>query len=153
MPQKNEAHCLQDIDMMKNNLSEAYAEEENQYRFMDRLFMLQGIYFLVTGFWPVFHIDSFMWVTGPKTDTWLVKTFGAVLGCMGLGFCISGIMRERPYSMILLATTSALALAIADVYYVTAGTISVVYLADAVAEIVLLVSWLAAMKRETYLPN
>jgi hypothetical protein len=47
---------------------------------------VQGIYTLVTAIWPIVDIESFMMVTGYKTDVWLVKTVGALLipvaGCL-----------------------------------------------------------------------
>src|SRR5690606_7125764 len=34
---------------------------------------LQGIYYLVNGIWPMLHMESFVAVTGPKEDYWLVR--------------------------------------------------------------------------------
>src|SRR4051812_37393809 len=39
----------------------------------------QAVYFSVTGVWPIVHIHSFMAVTGPKRDLWLVRTVGALI--------------------------------------------------------------------------
>src|SRR5689334_22911224 len=44
---------------------------------------IQGLYFLATGVWPLFHIESFLAVTGPKTDLWLVQTVAALLVVAG----------------------------------------------------------------------
>ena len=38
--------------------------------------MAQGVYYVVSGAWPLVHIDSFQKVTGRKTDLWLVHTVG-----------------------------------------------------------------------------
>ena len=46
------------------------------------LAMIQGAYFLATGIWPLLHLASFMRVTGPKTDRWLVKTVGALVAVL-----------------------------------------------------------------------
>lgn len=40
---------------------------------------VQGAYYIVTGMWPLLHIDSFQVVTGPKDNLWLVKTVGLFL--------------------------------------------------------------------------
>ena len=43
---------------------------------------LTGVLFLVylaTGLWPLFNIESFQQVTGPKTDLWLVRTVGVLV--------------------------------------------------------------------------
>ena len=40
---------------------------------------VQAGYFVVTGVWPIVHMRSFLAVTGPKTDLWLVKTIGVLV--------------------------------------------------------------------------
>jgi hypothetical protein len=40
---------------------------------------VQAIYYLLTALWGLFHIESFMAVTGPKTDVWLVKTVSVLI--------------------------------------------------------------------------
>jgi hypothetical protein len=45
--------------------------------------LVQGIYFFITGIWPILSIQTFLLVTGPKTDLWLVKTVGIVLATIG----------------------------------------------------------------------
>jgi hypothetical protein len=35
---------------------------------------VQGIYYLLTGLWPLVSIGTFQMVTGEKTDVWLVHT-------------------------------------------------------------------------------
>jgi hypothetical protein len=34
---------------------------------------IQGLYYTISGMWAQVSIDTFMMVTGPKTDIWLVK--------------------------------------------------------------------------------
>jgi len=45
--------------------------------------LVQGIYFFVSGIWPIFSMSTFLKVTGPKTDLWLVKTVGMILVTIG----------------------------------------------------------------------
>lgn len=45
--------------------------------------LVQGIYFLITGIWPLLSMKTFLLITGPKTDLWLVKTFGLILAVIG----------------------------------------------------------------------
>lgn len=47
---------------------------------------LQGLFYLATGVWPLIHIDSFLAVTGSKTDLWLVYTVGLLVSVVG-GCC------------------------------------------------------------------
>src|SRR5436190_16506029 len=62
---------------------------------MTALLWIQGIYYLVTGVWPLVSIDTFLAVTGPKTDHlqsphpalidhWLVMTAGVLITAIGL---------------------------------------------------------------------
>jgi hypothetical protein len=55
------------------------------------ILQLQGFYFLVTGVWPLFSIETFTIVTGPKTDVWLVKTFSALITAIGTVILIGSI--------------------------------------------------------------
>src|SRR5215475_2368904 len=44
---------------------------------------IQGAYLLATGVWPVVHLRSFEWTTGPKLEGWLVKTLGGLIAAIG----------------------------------------------------------------------
>lgn len=41
--------------------------------------MIQGLYYLLTSLWGLLHIESFMMVTGPKFDIWLVKMVSVLI--------------------------------------------------------------------------
>jgi hypothetical protein len=41
--------------------------------------LVQGLYFLMTGLWPLVSIGTFQHVTGPKIDLWLVNTVGVLV--------------------------------------------------------------------------
>ena len=41
--------------------------------------LAQAIYYIATGVWSLVGIRSFQAVTGPKIDTWLVKTVGVLV--------------------------------------------------------------------------
>jgi hypothetical protein len=93
--------------------------------------------------WPVVHLRSFERVTGRKSDRWLVRTMGGVLGAIGLAL-VAG-RRER--SAVVLGVGAAAVLAAADVYY--AGIrrrISPVYLVDAAIELGFAGAWLMACR-------
>lgn len=103
---------------------------------------VHGLYFLLTGVWPLLGIGSFQRVTGPKTDLWLVKTIGAVLAVIGGALLLAGARGEVTPPVVLLALGSALALAAVDVVYVLRRVIRPVYLLDATAELALVMWWL-----------
>src|SRR5690349_12706339 len=91
---------------------------------------VHGIYFFGTGIWPILHMRSFLAVTGPKQDLWLVRTVGALIAVIGVALFFA---RETPF---ILAIGSSVSLAFVDVYYVARRVIAKVYLLDAVPEIV-----------------
>src|SRR5687767_8617623 len=104
----------------------------------------QAVYFALTGVWPIVHVRSFMAVTGPKTDLWLVKTVGALIAIVGAAVGLAAWRRAVTPEVALLAVGSAAALGFVDVYYPLRGVIPRVYLLDAVAEAVLIAAWAVA---------
>jgi len=94
----------------------------------------QGLYYVITGLWSLVSIGTFQRVTGPKTDTWLVKTVGALVIAIGGALTCSAFKRRIPMEAAMLASGSAAGLTAIDTVYVTKGRISPVYLLDAAAE-------------------
>ncbi|HKY33204.1 MAG TPA: hypothetical protein VJV23_11755 [Candidatus Polarisedimenticolia bacterium] len=104
--------------------------------FLRLLLALQGIYYLLTGIWPLVDIASFQAVTGPKQDLWLVRTVGVLVAVIGGSLLAAARGCQEPgAAVLLLAAGSALGLAAIDVRYALTGVISPVYLADAAAEL------------------
>jgi hypothetical protein len=104
----------------------------------------QGVYFAITGLWPLVSLRTFEAVTGPKVDAWLVKTVGVLVTVVGAVLILSGIRGEVPVETAALAVGSALALAGIDIWYVARRVIPRIYLLDAVAELVLVGLWAVA---------
>ncbi len=105
--------------------------------------VVQGLYYLATGLWPLLSLQTFMRVTGPKTDGWLVRTVGLLVGVSGLALLLAAWSHRVTPEMILLGIGQAVALATIDVVYAVRGRISKIYLLDAVAEAVLVAGWVA----------
>src|SRR3954449_7565551 len=84
---------------------------------------LQGLYFCVTGVWPLVHMESFLAVTGPKTDLWLVRTVGMLIAVIGLALLVAAFRRQAGAEVRTLALGGACGLAAVDVIYVTIGVI------------------------------
>ena len=99
----------------------------------------QGAYFVLTGLWPVVHFPSFDAVTGPKVDDWLVRMVGLLAAVIGGTLYTAARRRTRTSEILLLAIGSALAFTVIDTWYSLAGRISLIYLADAVVEIAIIV--------------
>jgi hypothetical protein len=105
------------------------------------LALVQGIFYLVTGVWPLVSIRSFEAITGPKADRWLVKTAGVLITAIGAALTLAGWRKSVTPELRLLAVGSALGLTGIDVVYVARGRIAKVYLLDALAEVGLVAAW------------
>lgn len=109
------------------------------------LSILHGVFYFVTGVWPLLSIDSFQRVTGPKRDLWLVQTVGLVIAVIGSTLALAGLRDAPSVEVLVLAVGSATALAAADVVFVARGRIPRVYLADAAVEALLVAGWIAVV--------
>lgn len=109
--------------------------------------IIQSIYYLLTAVWPIIDIESFMEVTGPKTDIWLVKTVAALLLPVSFCFMASAYTRSGFWPVSILAAGSAAALFLIDFYYAGDGTISKVYMADGIIEIIFVLIWIYIITR------
>ena len=109
--------------------------------------LIQGLFYVATGVWPLVDIVSFQVVTGPKTDLWLVRTVGVLVTVVGAVLISASRRRRITDEIVLLATGSALGLAAIDLIYSLSGRISAVYLADAAAEIGLALLWMIGWRR------
>ncbi|HEX8520652.1 MAG TPA: hypothetical protein VF669_00265 [Tepidisphaeraceae bacterium] len=105
---------------------------------------IQSAYFVLTGVWPLLHMPSFLAVTGPKHDLWLVKTVGVLITVIGVAIGIGAYETNFPLAMKFLAVGSAVALAGVDINYVLRKVIPPIYLLDAAAEAVLIAAWILA---------
>lgn len=105
--------------------------------------LAQGIFYVGTGLWPILHLRSFEAITGPKADRWLVRTVGGLIAAVGLALVVGAFERRRSGALRILGIGSAVALAAADLIYVSQGTIPKVYLGDVAAEGAIVASWLA----------
>lgn len=115
---------------------------------------LQGLYYLATGVWPLVSMETFLAITGDKTDHlqsphltlydhWLLVTVSVLIIAIGLPLLVAA-WRGPSAEAVTLAIGSILALTGIDVVYVARHVIPRVYLLDALAEVVLLGGWLTA---------
>lgn len=102
---------------------------------------IQVVYYLLTALWPLIDIHSFMVVSGPKTDIWLVKTVAVLL--IPISLCLLfGLSRNNYLPLvILLAVGSAIGLLFIDIYYVYIGEIDPIYLADGGIQFAFIICW------------
>jgi len=101
----------------------------------------QGVYILVTALWGLLHIESFMAITGPKTDIWLVKTVSAVLVPIGATLLLYRFFSTDVRPAIALGGLSSLSLIPIDFYYALNNVISDIYMADGIIQLIILLLW------------
>ncbi|MHB1416246.1 MAG: hypothetical protein ACYC1C_13440 [Chloroflexota bacterium] len=108
----------------------------------------QGLYYLVTGLWPLVHMPSFLAITGPKTDLWLVRSNALLIAAIGLALSLAGLRREGGLSTGSLGIGAAAALGGVDATYALRGRISRAYLLDVPLEAAFALGWaLAGLRR------
>jgi hypothetical protein len=105
------------------------------------LLWIQTIYYFLTAAWGLIDTESFMRVTGPKTDVWLVKTVSVILLAVSFSFISYLFIKTNYWPAIILASSCCLSLACIDFYYAGRNIISDIYLLDGIAEIALLIGW------------
>jgi hypothetical protein len=109
--------------------------------FFRTLLLIQAFYIFITAVWPLVHIESFMAVTGPKTDVWLVKTVGALLIPISLCMLVHWLMSIRALPVVVLGMGTSIAFICIDFYYALNDVISDIYLADGILQILFLMGW------------
>lgn len=112
---------------------------------LDKLALLQGLFLVTTGIWPLVNMHSFLRLTGPKTDLWLVITVGLLLAVTGAVLSISGIRNNSGAEFALLGMGTAASLAVVDIYFSINGTISPIYLLDALVESGFVFFWISSI--------
>jgi hypothetical protein len=114
------------------------------------LLWVQGVYYFITGIWPLLSIRTFQMVTGPKTDHlttgrqadhWLVMTVGVLICSIAITLLVAAWRKSFHFELAILALTAAAALTGIDIFYVARGAIAKIYLLDAALEIPLILAW------------
>jgi hypothetical protein len=84
----------------------------------------QGLYYVVIAIWPLVHIKSFEFVTGPKKENWLVYTVSVLLIAYS-GTIFYGMTKTDFPSpeLVTLSMLNAIGLTCIDVIFVMKKTI------------------------------
>jgi hypothetical protein len=114
-------------------------------RILRWLLIVQSSYIMITAVWPIVDIESFIMVTGPKTDIWLVKTVGALLIPVALCLAVFLLPGTEPTAALVLGAGTAISFITVDFYYALNDVISDIYMADGVLQIAFLVAWIAVI--------
>ena len=105
----------------------------------------QGVFYLITGLWPLFSRRTFEKVTGPKVDFWLVQTAGVLISVIGSVLISAGLRRKVIPEITALGLGSAAGLTGVDIVFTAKNRISTVYLLDALAEIGIIALWIVGV--------
>lgn len=106
------------------------------------------VYQLATSCWALLDLDSFMAVTGYKTDQWLVKTVALLLLCLNAPVFYCLLKNNLPRILEGQQISMSTALIAVDVYYSLTGVISKIYLLDAHVQFVAILLWLIFMQQK-----
>jgi energy-converting hydrogenase Eha subunit E len=101
----------------------------------------QGVFYLLTGVWPLVSMGTFERVTGPKLEHWLVKTVGVIIAVIGVGLLLAGWRGQVTFALAVIAVGAAGGLMVIDLIYVGKRVLSPIYLLDAAAEFLLMLAW------------
>ena len=112
--------------------------------FLSYLALFQGIYYALAGLWALISMRTFVAVTGPKTDLWLVRTVGVLVLAIGHQLVMSAHHNEADHQAAL-AIGCALGLAAVEFYYTARRRIRFVYAIDAVLQVAFAVAWVWAL--------
>jgi hypothetical protein len=105
---------------------------------------IQGIFWFLTGVWPLVHLCSFLWVTGPKEDIWLLYTVSVLITAIGGVLLAAGLRKQVTDEIKWLGIAGAAGLTGIDVFYALRDVIWDIYLLDAVVEVAFIMLWLWA---------
>jgi len=115
---------------------------------------LQGLYYFLTGVWPLVSVRSFKMVTGEKTDNlstgleadhWLLMTVSLLITSISITLLIAAYRRTQSAEIAILAILAAVGLTTIDIVYVARQVIPPIYLLDAVLEVPLIVGWMISL--------
>lgn len=101
--------------------------------FLDYVIGLQGLYYAITGLWPVISSDSFEQVTGPKNSLFLLTVTGLMIAIIGAALLLS-FSKDKTREILFLALATPLAFIIIEVIF--RASIRWVYFIDFAIEII-----------------
>jgi hypothetical protein len=102
---------------------------------IDRVLVVQGAYYVLTGVAPFVSRRAFERVTGPKTEWWLVQTVGALVTGVGAALIAAGRNGRATPELVGTAAACAVGLGAVETVHVIRGRIAPTYLIDAAIEL------------------
>lgn len=103
--------------------------------------LVQGVFFIATGLWPVVHLQSFERLARTNVEGWKVKALGGVIALVGATLVAASLKRRDDTAVRVLGVGSALALALTDLFFASKKRGVPIYLADAAVQTGLATAW------------
>lgn len=89
----------------------------DRWRLLRLILGTQGLYYVVTGLWPLLHPRSFTWLMGTKVDQFQLSVTAALIVAIGATLVVA-VFRSRPAaSAVLLSVASALAFILVELRF------------------------------------
>jgi hypothetical protein len=127
---------------MRSPLDHSLPAANSTSRFHILLAKGQGAYDLFGGFWPLLHMQSFEAVTGPKDDSWLVRTVAGILVVVGAVLVRDAFRGHVAQGVRFIAAGVSAVLAIVALVSSLAGFISWLYFFDGLIHLAFAMAWL-----------
>jgi len=108
--------------------------------------LVQGVYYVLMGLWPLVSLDTLVKVAGPRTD-WLQQSLGALVLVIGATLLVAAYRKQNTPEVFCLALGCAGIFAGLDLYFIVSGQVSPIYLVDVVIELGLLALWLSVWRQ------
>ena len=115
--------------------------------FFTSLLKAQSLFYIVMGAWPLVPLRSFLYVTGPKKDIWLLNTVSWLILAVGAALAVTCLEESYSLASLVLAVLTSAFLAGIDIYFSHKKVISKVYLFDAGVEILFLIGLLLSFQK------
>ena len=105
------------------------------------LLIVQGIYYLLTGLWPLLRLNSLP-LTGSASPNWLPQPVHLLVLCTGVVLLKGSRDQNIKQGVKVLSIAAALALLLIDLYFPFSGTVSKLFIIDGILQFSCLVLWL-----------
>jgi hypothetical protein len=108
---------------------------------VDRVILIQGVYYLITAVWPLLHLQSFTAVVGPKPDLFQFYTTTLLILVISVTLLLS-VGKEKSLSTIFLALASPIAFIVIEIVWI--HSLRQIFLLDIALEVVILAALTAS---------
>lgn len=113
--------------------------------------LVQGVYYIVLGLWPVVHAASFQRLTGglDLSDLWQLRTLGLVLAVIGVSLLWAVRRRSVAPEAAIVACGVAAVMAIMNLVNITVKAYPPIYCFDCLIQVGFVYGWINALRSPT----